>query len=248
LLANFVNHFSGRGVLLDIEGTTSSISFVYDVMFPLVRRELAPFLKKNWGSPALVATCELLAHEAGFNSTTSWFGDRPELEHASLVQTLVERLMDSDAKTTGLKRLQGMIWEGGFISGELKAHVYDDAPPAIRAWNAAGRDVRIYSSGSVQAQKLFFGHTIYGDLRPLLQGYYDTTAGSKKEPASYRLIAQAMQLAPQDILFVSDAAAELDAARQAGLHTALCRRPGNPAPPPNHGHPEITSFAEIDLL
>lgn len=149
-----------RGILLDIEGTTSSISFVYDVMFPFVRRELEAYLTNHWGEPELTAACEAIARDAG---NTSLSASRDS------IQAEVIRLMDGDVKTTGLKQLQGLIWDAGFKSGEMKAHVYDDVPPAIAAWNSAGLDVRIYSSGSVQAQKLFFGHTIAGNLLPLFR-------------------------------------------------------------------------------
>jgi enolase-phosphatase E1 len=238
-------HFSGRGILLDIEGTTSSISFVYDVMFPFVRRELEAYLRANWGSPELAEACELISQDAGHRAFAAWLGNHDSETQLAAVRDEALRWMDTDAKTTGLKRLQGMIWESGFASGELQAHVYDDVPPALRSWKAAGLDVRIYSSGSVQAQKLFFGHTIYGNLLHLLQGHYDTTIGPKREPASYLAIAEDMHLPPQEILFLSDVTAELDAARRAGLQTALVRRPGNPAPPPNHGHAEIVDFGAI---
>jgi len=155
--------------------------------------------------------------------------------------------MDGDVKATGLKQLQGLIWRSGFESGELRAHVYDDVPPALEAWRGAGIDVRIYSSGSVAAQVLFFGHTVAGDLRPLLNGHYDTTTGSKQEPASYLQIADAFGLPPAEILFLSDVTAELAAARQAGLQTALCLRPGNAEPPADHGFATLRDFGEIQL-
>lgn len=230
--------FSGRGILLDIEGTTSSISFVYDVMFPFVRRELDAYLRSHWGEPSLGAACEVIANDAGVPSLAA---------HSEQVKSEVLRLMDGDVKSTGLKQLQGLIWEAGFTSGEMKAHVYDDVPPAITAWSHAGLDIRIYSSGSVQAQKLFFGHTIVGNLLPLIRGHYDTTTGPKKEPASYTAIAAAFALPPQDILFLSDVPAELDAAKTASLQTGLVLRPGNAAVKPGRGHPEIHSFGEIRI-
>lgn len=236
---------SGRGVLLDVEGTTSSIAFVYEVMFPYVRRELERYLREKWGLPGLTEACELVARDAGKGSFAEWSGPRPPEAQQRLVQEEVLRLMDADAKTAGLKRLQGMIWEAGFTGGELRAHVYDDVPPALEAWSRAGLDVRIYSSGSVKAQKLFFGHTVHGDLLPLLRGHYDTTTGPKKAPESYRAIAKDMRRPPQEILFLSDVTAELDAARAAGMASALLRRPGNPAPPPQHGHAEVRGFHEI---
>ena len=229
---------SGRGILLDIEGTTSSISFVYDVMFPFVRRELDAYLRSHWGEPALAAACDAIGRDAGNPSIAA---------SQEQVKAEVVRLMDGDVKATGLKQLQGLIWDAGFTSGEMKAHVYDDVPPAVATWNKAGLDVRIYSSGSVQAQKLFFGHTIAGNLLPQFRGHYDTTTGPKKEAASYSAIAAAFALPPREILFLSDVPAELDAARQAGLQTALVVRPGNAAVRPDHGHGELRSFAEVRI-
>ncbi|HZL90702.1 MAG TPA: acireductone synthase [Pirellulaceae bacterium] len=230
--------FRGRGILLDIEGTTSSVSFVYDVMFPFVRRELDRYLDAHWGQPALAAACRQIARDASHDNRAA---DR------SWIRGEVLRLMDGDVKATGLKQLQGLIWEDGFKSGEMKAHVYDDVPPALRDWHARGIDIRIYSSGSIQAQKLFFGHTIAGNLLPLLSGHYDTTTGPKKEAESYRTIAADFGLAPSDILFLSDVPAELDAARTAGMQTALVLRPGNAAVPGGHGHAEIAGFADLNL-
>ena len=229
--------FRGRGILLDIEGTTSSVSFVYDVMFPFVRRELDRCLAAHWGQPPLAAACRQVARDASQDSR----GD-----DRGWVRGEVLRLMDGDVKATGLKQLQGLIWEDGFHSGELKAHLYDDVPPALREWHGRGISLRIYSSGSIQAQKLFFGHTIAGNLLPLLSGHYDTTTGPKKEASSYRTIAADFGLAPAEILFLSDVAAELDAARAAGIQTALVRREGN-APAAAGQHPELTSFAQIEI-
>jgi enolase-phosphatase E1 len=236
-----------RGILLDIEGTTSSVSFVFDVMFPFVRRELAGWLEKNWGSADCSQVVEQMAKDAGHASAQAWLSEDPA-EGKQQVIAEVTRLMDADVKATGLKMLQGMIWESGFASGELTAQVYDDVPVALKAWNVAGFDVRIYSSGSVTAQKLFFGHTIFGDLLPQFRGHYDTQIGGKKEAESYRQIAKRMELQPREILFVSDIVAELDAAKAAGMQTVLGMRPGNAAAPENHGHPAVRSFAEIECV
>lgn len=235
--------FSGRGILLDIEGTTSSVSFVYDVMFPFVRRELDGFLAANWDKPAVAAACERIAQDAGAQSLSAFAaGADPRVR----IKAEVLRLMDGDVKATGLKELQGLIWEQGFNSGELRAHVYADVPPALEAWNKAGLDVRVYSSGSIAAQKLFFGHTEAGNLLPYLHGHYDTTTGPKKSTESYTQIAADMRLPPAKILFLSDVAAELNAARQAGYQTGLLRRPGN-APQDASGHPELASFAQVTI-
>lgn len=244
-------HLSPRGILLDIEGTTSSVSFVYDVMFPFVRRELTIYLKDHWQQPEVQAACEQIARDAGHESLLamcSAASARDDWQAQHLVEREVLSLMDRDVKATGLKQLQGLIWQAGFESGELLAHVYDDVPPAIKAWNAAGKDVRIYSSGSIQAQKLFFGHTVAGNLLDQFRGHYDTTTGPKKEAESYRKIAADMQLSPVEVLFASDVVAELDAARAAGMKTVLVIRPGNATQQPAPPHATIASFAELDVL
>ena len=241
--------FSGRGILLDIEGTTSSVSFVYDVMFPFVRRELDEYLRVNWGAPTLNEVCDLIAKDAGYESFDVWWGNEGEEgKRQQLIREQVLRLMDGDVKATGLKALQGLIWRSGFESGEMRAHVYDDVLPAIQAWNNAGCDIRIYSSGSIAAQKLFFGHTVVGNMLHLFQGHYDTTTGPKKEVESYCAIAKNFGLPPTEILFLSDVLAELKAARAAGLQTCLCKRLGNAEVVAGHDQPEITTFDQIELL
>ncbi|MEQ8785570.1 MAG: acireductone synthase [Pirellulaceae bacterium] len=251
-----IDHAS-RAILLDIEGTTSSVRFVYDVMFPFARKHLDLYLDSQWDSDECRAACEQVAHDAGHDSLAAWCEqaaahDGGELDVATsqrrLVRDEIVRLMDGDVKATGLKQLQGLIWRGGFESGELQAHVYDDVPPALDAWRQAGCDVRIYSSGSVQAQKLFFGHTIAGDLLDRFRGHYDTTTGPKREAESYKKIAAEFGLPPSDILFLSDVVEELDAARAAGLKTGLLRRPGNAEPPAEHGHDELTDFTQVRLV
>jgi enolase-phosphatase E1 len=239
--------FSGRGILLDIEGTTSSVSFVYDVMFPFVRRELKAFVESNWGNADLAKSCNLIAVDAGFESLDHWQSNSPSADPKTLVQDEVIRLMDGDVKATGLKHLQGLIWKSGFESGEMQAHLYDDVAPAINGWTGQNKDVRIYSSGSVQAQLLFFGHTIVGNMLDQFQGHYDTTIGGKRETPSYVAIARQFKRPPNEILFLSDVIAELMAAREAGMHTALCVRPGNATVIPNHGFEEIHSFSDVKV-
>ena len=240
--------FSGRGILLDIEGTTSSISFIYDVMFPFVRRELDKYLYANWDSAALNEACDLIAKDAGYESFAAWCGSETEVGKArQLLRDEVLQLMDGDVKATGLKALQGLIWQSGFESGEMRAHVYDDVLPAIQTWNNAGCDVRIFSSGSIAAQKLFFRHTAVGNMLHLFRGHYDTTTGPKKEASSYRAIADNFSLPPAQVLFLSDVLAELEAAHAAGLQTCLCKRPGNAKVRVGHSQPEITSFDQIEL-
>ena len=240
--------FSGRGILLDIEGTTSAVSFVYDVMFPFVRRQLNQYLCANWDSAALNEVCDLIAKDAGYGSFVAWCGNETEIsKRQQLLRAEVLRLMEGDVKATGLKALQGLIWRSGFESGEMRAHIYDDVLPAIQAWNDTGCDVRIFSSGSIAAQKLFFGHTVVGNILHLFREHYDTTTGPKKEAASYQAIAKDFGLPPAQILFLSDVPDELEAARTAGLQTGLCKRPGNAKVAAGHGHPEVTLFDQIEL-
>jgi enolase-phosphatase E1 len=242
--------YRAQGVLVDIEGTTSSIRFVYDVLFPFARRELASYLMERIDEPELAGTLELLAKDCGEPSSEGFLGSRgvaagDRTGRISAFQQAALNLMDADAKSTGLKDLQGKIWESGFKSGELKSHVYSDVPPALAQWTGSGKDVRIYSSGSIAAQKLFFGHTELGDLVHFFRGHYDTTTGGKKESASYSKIATEYGLPPAEILFLSDVSAELDAARDAGFATGLLIRPGNPPQPEGHGHPVLTDFSQI---
>jgi len=232
-----------RSSLLDVEGTTSSIRFVYDVMFPFVRRNLVDYLDHNWDSPALQQCLPLLAADIG-QTPESWL-DEDATEAQSQVARAVTRLMDSDVKATGLKKLQGAIWKNGFESGELVAHVYDDVEPAIRKWKADGIDVRIYSSGSVEAQQLFFGHCLAGNLLELLTAHYDTTMGAKIESSSYAAIAADAGFPAGEMLFVSDVVQELEAAGSAGMQTVLSVRPGN-QPAPDWGGRRIRRFDEIE--
>jgi enolase-phosphatase E1 len=155
-------------------------------------------------------------------------------------------LMDQDRKSTALKRIQGEIWSEGYTRGSLHGEVFDDVPEAMHKWHDNGIDIRIFSSGSVLAQKLIFSTTLHGDLTKLLNGFFDTTTGPKNAAESYRKIADAFALPAEEILFISDVTKELDAAREAGLRTLLCLRPGN-HPQPAHAHEVVRSFAELRL-
>ncbi|HMV48264.1 MAG TPA: acireductone synthase [Blastocatellia bacterium] len=228
-------------ILLDIEGTTTPIDFVYQVLFPFARKHVANFLSRHWATLQ-----EELAELRREQTADTARGLEPPVinEAPESVVAYVHWLMDQDRKSTPLKSLQGRIWEEGYRSGELLSQVFDDVPPAMEGWHRQGRRVCIYSSGSVLAQKLLFGFTEAGDLTPLLSDYFDTAVGAKQETESYRRIAAALQLPPPEILFVSDVVAELDAAQGAGMQTALSLRPGN-RPQPENTHPQIHSFAEL---
>jgi enolase-phosphatase E1 len=234
-----------QGVLLDIEGTTSSISFVVDVMFPFALERLNAFLDERMDTPQVQQAAEQIAHDAGQPSLAAWCATTGK-EPKDLVAAEVRRLMAADVKATGLKALQGLIWEGGFRSGHMQAHVYPDVIPAIARWRDAGIDVRIYSSGSVAAQRLFFGHlAAYGNCLHLFSGHYDTTTGPKTQSASFTTIAADWGIAPSQILFISDSAAELDAAHAAGMKVLASVRPGNAPLPKDFQHPQISRFDEL---
>ena len=232
--------FGGQGILLDVEGTTSSIAFVYDVLFAFARNHVAEFLASHAGDPMVHAIASQLAAEAGIADASS--EGSPDMTPIAMAAI---DLMNRDIKSTPLKALQGMIWKGGYHSGEILAHVFDDVPPALEQWSTSGLDVRIYSSGSIEAQQLFFRHTAFGDLTSHLRGHYDTTTGPKRVAKSYSQIAADMQLTPRQILFVSDVGEELDAARQAGMATALAQRPGNHPAGGRLEHEPLESFADI---
>jgi len=224
-----------RGILLDIEGTTTPISFVYDVLFPYARRHAVTSAR---GLDLTDLRREHQDDQKAGHQPPEWSTDPVPYIHW---------LMDQDRKSTALKRIQGEIWLDGYRTGQLQGKVFDDVPPALQRWRTLGIDVRIFSSGSVLAQRLIFSTTAAGDLTTCLNGYFDTTTGPKNAPASYNVIAQTFSLAPSDILFVSDVTRELDAAREAEMQTALCVRPGN-HPQPAHTHRIITTFDEIPSL
>ena len=239
--------FSPKLLLLDIEGTTSSISFVIDVLFPYARRELVAYLDENATVPSLTTVLDTIARDAGAPDFRTWCPyPWPSPAAREWLVAHLHRLMDADAKQTGLKQLQGDIWEKGYRDGTLRSHVFPEVPRMLTAWSRAGLPIAIYSSGSIAAQKLFFAHTSAGDLTPLFVGNYDTTIGSKREPASYRAIAAGRGLEPSQILFLSDIPEELDAAQATGVQTILVERPGNrPVPPTTH--PRIKSFEELEI-
>jgi enolase-phosphatase E1 len=232
--------FDGRGILLDVEGTTSSISFVYDVLFAHAKAKVGEFLSARRDDARVLDLAAAVTAAAGTPLAPAAIAADPTRAALAAID-----LINRDLKDTALKELQGMIWRSGFESGELVAHVFDDVPPALAAWADSGLDVRIYSSGSIEAQRLFFGHTAAGDLTTHLRGHYDTTTGPKREAASYARIAADMGLEPRQILFVSDVGPELDAARAAGLATALAVRPGNRDAGGLLEHEAVASFAEI---
>lgn len=227
-----------RAVLTDIEGTTTPLSFVLDVLFPYARRRLDAACAsgdRRFAESLRLLREEHAAEKGGGMADLPDFGDGAPYAHW---------LMDRDRKSTALKMLQGILWEEGYRSGELKGQVYPDVAAALRTWKDQGIRARVFSSGSVLAQKLIFGHSDQGDLLTFFEGFHDTTTGPKQAATSYQAIAEAFALLPEQILFLSDVTAELDAARAAGMPTGLLIRPGNRPADPN-GHPVYRSFAEL---
>ncbi|AMO77384.1 acireductone synthase [Pseudomonas citronellolis] len=220
-----------KAILTDIEGTTSAVSFVFDVLFPYAAAHLPDFVREHAGEPEVAAQLDAVRAESGEA------GADVERCIAILLQWIAE-----DRKATPLKALQGMVWEQGYRAGQLKGHVYPDAVEALRRWKAEGYDLYVYSSGSIQAQKLIFGCSEAGDLAPLFSGYFDTTSGPKREAASYARIVEAIGLPAEQVLFLSDVVQELDAAREAGLATIGLAREGGAL----EGHETLASFALID--
>lgn len=228
-----------RAILTDIEGTTSSISFVKDVLFPYARRALPGFVKARGREPAVRKWLDLVAAENG------------SMCNDAMIVEVLQGWIDQDRKHTALKALQGMVWADGYRNADFTAHIYPDVAPALRAWRAAGVPLYVYSSGSVPAQRLFFGHSDAGDLTGLFAGWFDTEIGGKREPGSYERIAEAIGAPASEILFLSDVVEELDAAREAGLATLLVdRRDDYPQPrqgEASHGHRRVESFADAGI-
>ena len=237
-----------RALLLDVEGTTTPLDFVTRVLFPDARAHVRDFLGRRAGETPVQADLALLRseHEAdarGGQSPPPW-PDGPGQARLEGAVAYVHWLMDRDRKSTGLKSLQGKVWEEGYRAGRLRGQVYADVPRAFARWRAHGRDVAIFSSGSVLAQKLIFSRSDAGDLSAGIRAYFDTTTGPKREPESYCRIAAARGRAPTEWLFLSDVGEELDAARAAGMQTALVVRPGAPEPGAA-SHPLVRSFDEL---
>jgi len=242
-----------RVYLLDVEGTVAPVSFVYGQLFPYARAHFEEFLQWNvahrqediLGNLDQLIVENLSAQDPDAPMILPVFDVKTVSANPSAfvqkVLAYIFWLMDRDRKSTALKSLQGKIWKAGFESGELKGALFDDVPEALARWNAQGK-VAIYSSGSVEAQRLVFRHSIFGDLTGLISNYFDTRTGAKGEPASYTAIAAAMGVVSEEVIFFSDVVRELDAARGAGCQTRLVVREGNTPVEDAHGHAAVESF------
>lgn len=224
-----------RVVLTDIEGTTSSIHFVHEVLFPFARKHLADYVRAHSAEPEVAVQLDAVAEVS----------DSPRDDLDGLIAVL-EQWIDEDRKETPLKALQGMLWQQGYQQGAFEGHVYPDAAEYLRFWHDRGLRLYVYSSGSVQAQKLIFGFSNEGDLTPYFSGYFDTQVGGKKEAASYLAILDQLGVEPETVLFLSDVEAELEAAEACGLKTCWLiregQRPGEPV------RPVARDFREVDTL
>ncbi len=238
-----------RGILLDIEGTTTPISFVHEVLFPYARSHVRDYLAAHFGSAETISDLARLGDEYALDLQED--REPPALVDGSrdaAIDSFVSYvlwLMDRDRKSPGLKSLQGRIWEQGYLDGSLTAPLFADVLPAIEKARRAGLKIAIFSSGSVFAQKLLFAHTNAGDLTGFIDDYFDTTTGPKTASDSYRKIAIALALTATEVLFISDVIAELDAAQAAGMQTLLCVRPGNQPQTPIGTHEIINSFDRL---
>jgi enolase-phosphatase E1 len=213
-----------RGILLDIEGTTTPIAFVHDVLFTYARQHVREYVVQH--ATEVRHDVEQL-HEEHTRDTESGAQPPPFANDPDSIAAYVHWLIDRDRKSTALKSLQGKIWRAGYEKGTLRAEVFEDVRPAFERWRERGLRISIFSSGSALAQQLLFAHTDAGDLTTFISDYFDTNIGAKGEAESYRRIAEKMNLSPQEIIFISDVVNELDAARSGGMEARLSIRPGN---------------------
>lgn len=224
-----------RVILTDIEGTTSSIAFVHEVLFPYAADHMADFIRDGHQSTLEISEqLDAVAEASGV--------DRQDVE--GLIKVLLDWIR-RDRKEPSLKALQGMLWQKGYQQGAFKGHVYDDAADYLQRWHDRGLRLFVYSSGSVKAQKLIFGFSEAGDLTPFFSGYFDTRVGAKREPEAYQTILNELGVEADTVLFLSDVEAELEAAESAGMKTVWVVREGNR---PDSDRPVASDFAEVDAL
>ena len=224
-----------KAILIDIEGTVSPISFVKEVLFPYSKEKMEKFIKENIDNPEIKKILDQVRKIEGKDLTLD-----------EVIQTL-KRWIDEDKKIAPLKDIQGFIWKEGFEKGRLKAPLYEDAYEKIKEWKQKGYKLYIYSSGSVQAQKLFFSHTQYGDLTGYFDGYFDTKTGNKKEKQSYLKIAKKIGLKPEQILFLSDNPDEITAAAKAGIKVFRIVRPNDAKYIDDFPYSQVKDFYGVEV-
>lgn len=228
---------AARAVLVDIEGTTSTVAFVHEVLFPYADAQLDAYVAAHRADPVVAQALVDAARLAG---------EPPDAGDATVLAHL-HTWIAQDRKATPLKTLQGLIWADGYAETELRGHVYPDAAEGLRRWHAAGLALYVFSSGSIAAQKVLFENSDQGDLSALFSGNFDTTIGSKREAASYRVIADAIGVPPADVMFLSDVDSELDAARTVGMQTVRLLRPADTPAGATTTHPSAVSFDELEI-
>lgn len=231
-----------KAILLDIEGTTTPIDFVHKTLFPFAKERMGKFVATHFD--ALRSEVDQLVEESSHDNSYTVPVDPTE---PGSVSTYLDFLIDRDRKSTPLKAIQGKIWKEGYENGELISDIFDDIPAAFERWKSEGKRIAIYSSGSVLAQQLLFAHTNKGDLTPMIAEYFDTNVGAKREVESYRTIAEKLGIPAANVLFASDIVEELDAARSAGMNTALSIRPGNAPIESDTIHEIVTTFADLSI-
>ena len=223
-----------KAIITDIEGTTSSLAFVKETLFPYARKHIAEYIRTHENDPPVQQALAEIRQITGSGLTTE-----------QIIQTLVQWI-DEDKKITPLKSIQGLVWENGYHQGHFKGHIYEDAVNNLRKWKTQGIRIYVYSSGSVHAQKLLFGHTQYGDLNPIFSGYFDTRIGAKTATETYQIISTSITVDPKNCLFLSDIKQELDAAHDAGMKTIWLVRSGKPNA--DSAHKQAVDFNGIQLM
>ncbi|KAM5272235.1 enolase-phosphatase E1 [Ctenodactylus gundi] len=245
-------------ILLDIEGTTTPIAFVKDILFPYIKENVKEYLQTHWEEEECQQDVSLLRKQAEEDAHLEGAIPIPAASEngvddlQQVIQAVVDNVcwqMSLDRKTTALKQLQGHMWRAAFMAGRVKAEFFADVVPAVRKWREAGMKVYIYSSGSVEAQKLLFGHSTEGDILELVDGHFDTKIGHKVESESYRKIASSIGCSTNNILFLTDVTGEASAAEEADVHVAVVVRPGNAGLTDDEKtyYTLITSFSELYL-
>lgn len=223
--------------LCDIEGTTTSVTFAHEVLFPISYDKMEQFILAHWNDLLMKKELESLKNDLAADQEKNESSIEPE----EVVRMLREWILQ-DRKEGRLKSIQGKIWKDSFESGEIRGHMYADVVPAFHRWKELGHRICIFSSGSIEAQKLIFRYSEVGDLTPLIHSYFDTAVGPKKEPSAYLAIAGALDQAPAEITFLSDSVPELDAAMEAGMQTIQVVREGTE---PGSRHPTVAALSEI---
>ena len=238
-------------LLLDIEGTTCPVSFVSDVLFPFAKQELSHYIKQHWDEsphkkPIQAAKKEWLNDRSTESVQIKRQVIKGESEEMDGLIQYLKHLISIDKKSTALKDLQGKIWEHGYKNGELKSQLFPETSECLREWREQGLTLSVYSSGSIQAQKLLYRHSPAGDLEKFFSHWFDTHTGPKKSTESYTTIAEQLHSSPNKIWFVSDNGAECDSARSAGMHTLFSLRDGNPDRDPRD-HTVVQSLRDVSV-